>query len=106
MQHVIVEPGVCGLTADVKAETVDGMQVKLAVETKCKAINKLLAELGDEVNPYEFLGVGGGAPVLETMRSSYPIHAACPTLAGICKCVEAEAHLALPRDASIRFVEE
>jgi len=104
MKHVIVEPGVCGLTADVRAEAEAGGQLKLTVDTKCKAIEQMVADLGDDLSAYAFLGLTGEQPLLETARVNYKIHAACPTLAGITKCVEAEAGMALPRDASIRFI--
>ncbi len=36
--------------------------------------------------------------------SPYQRHVACPVLAGLLKAVEAAAGLALPQDASIRFL--
>ncbi len=106
MTHVIVEPGVCGLTADIKVEMVDSKNAKIDIQTDCKMIADLVAGLGEEVNAFDLLGMSGGAPLMESGRTGTRIHAACPTIAGIAKAVEAACQMALPRDASIRFVED
>ena len=49
MTHVIVDPGVCGLTADIRAEAADMGEVNIAVETKCPMIAKLVEDLGGQV---------------------------------------------------------
>lgn len=108
MTHVIVEPGVCGLVADVKVETLDRYKVKIDIDTKCKMIAKLVADLGESVDAFALLGMSRGAeaPLLDLGRRGTRIHAACPVMAGIAKAVEAECQLALPRDAHIRFVQD
>ncbi len=108
MTHVIVEPGVCGLTADIKAEALDIQTAKIVVDTQCKMIAKLVGGLGETVNAFELLGMSRSVeePLLEAGRRGTRIHAACPVIAGIAKAVEAECQLALPRDASIRFVQD
>lgn len=108
MTNVIVEPGVCGLTADIKAEMVDrkARTAKITVDTQCKMIAKLVEGLGDTVSVFELLGMTRNSePLLEKGRAGTRIHAACPVIAGIAKAAEAEAGLALPRDATIRFVQ-
>lgn len=108
MTHVEIEPGICGLTADIVAEAGDNMDVTVTIKTGCKTINDMFAELGDTFDIFEVLGLRPGTrPLFEIAREGYPaIHAACPTLAGITKCIEAEAGMALPKDASIRFVDD
>ena len=106
MTHVIVEPGVCGLTADIKVEMVDAMMAKIDIQTDCKMIAKLVEDLGETVNAFELLGLSGNDPLLEVGRMGTRIHAACPTIAGVAKAVEAASQMALPRNASITFVEE
>ena len=106
MTHVIVNPGVCGLTADIKAEMIDRKNVRIDVQTDCQMIVDLVEGLGEEVNAFDLLGMSRNAPLLEAGRSGTRIHAACPTIAGIAKAVEAECQLALPRDASITFVKD
>lgn len=106
MTHVIVEPGICGLTADIRVETVEYGEVKIDIDTKCKMIADLVAGLDDPVDGFALLGLSGEDPLLETGRLGTRIHAACPTIAGITKAVEAEMQMALPRDASITFVND
>lgn len=105
MTHVIVEPGVCGLTADIKAEAVDMGEVNITIDTKCPMIAELVEGLEQPVDAFEILGMSGDDPLLESARQGTRIHAACPTIAGIVKAVEVAAQMALPRDASIKFVD-
>lgn len=107
MTHVIVNPGVCGLTADIRTEQIDSQTVKISLESECKMIVKLVDGLGETVDAFALLGMRRGAdPLLEAGRAGTRIHAACPVIAGIAKAVEAECQLALPRDASITFVND
>ena len=106
MTHVIVEPGVCGFTTDVKVEMLDRKTAKLDVQTGCKMIAKLVDDLGESVNAFDLLGMSGADPLLETGRLGTRIHAACPVIAGISKAVEAACQMALPRNASITFIDE
>ena len=106
MAHVIVEPGVCGLTADIKVEMLDMKTAKINIQTDCKMIKDLVEGLGETVDAFELLGLSGETPLLEKGRQGTRIHAACPTLAGVAKAVEAASQMALPRDASIKFVQD
>ena len=106
MTHVIVNPGVCGLTADIKAEMCGRKEAKLAIETECKLIAQYAEGLGEDVDAFELLGMSRKGSSLEARRAGTRIHAACPVIAGIAKALEAEAQLALPRDVSITFVKD
>lgn len=106
MAHVIVEPGVCGLTADIKVEITDYRYADITIDTKCKMIADLVDGLEKPVDVYALLGLAGDDPTLETARLGTRIHAACPTIAGIAKAVEAASQMALPRNASITFVDD
>jgi len=106
MTHVIVEPGVCGLTADIKVEMLDMRTAKIDIQTDCKMVADLVQGLGETVDAFKLLGMSGGTPLLEKGRRGSRIHAACPTLAGVAKAVEAASQMALPRDASIKFVKD
>ena len=106
MTHVIVEPGVCGLTADIKVDMADGYTAKLAIDTKCKMIADLVDGLEQPVDVFALIGLSGADPTLETARLGTRIHAGCPTIAGIAKAVEAASQMALPRNASITFVDD
>lgn len=106
MTHVIVEPGVCGLTADIKVEMVDAQNAKISIDTKCKMIADLVEGMGETVNAYDLLGMSRNPSPMEEGKKGTRIHAACPTIPGIAKAVEAACQMALPRDASITFVED
>lgn len=106
MTRVKINPGVCGFIAEVTAVSQDdGESVKLTVSSQCQAVGKLL-EAGDTFDPFELcLKRPGENPLYKIAGGYFPAHAACPVIAGIIKCAEAECHLALPRDASMVFEE-
>ena len=106
MTHVVVNPGVCGLTADIRAESAGMGEVNISVDTKCKMIADLVEALEQPVDAFAILGMSGDEPTLEEARRGTRIHAACPTIAGIVKAVEVASQMALPRDASITFVDD
>jgi hypothetical protein len=104
MTKVKIEPGVCGLITNVEAFSEDGMEVKVTVKSGCESINKMIEALGDEFDAFEVCLVKPGTgPFYEYASKNLPGHAACPTISGIIKCIEAECKLALPRDVSITF---
>ena len=107
MTKVRIEAGICGHVTTVAAESEDGMDVTLKVETDCAAIRKLFDELGDGFDAYELcFSKPGGGILYEVASTDLEVsHGACPVIAGAIKAVEAECHLALPKNASITFVE-
>lgn len=106
MTKVVIEPGVCGLTTTVEAQSEDQMEVSVQVKSGCASVRKMMEELGDTFDAYECcLAKPGCGPFYEYAGASFPGHAACPVLSGILKCMEAECRLALPKEASIRFVD-
>ena len=107
MTKVKVEPGICGLTAVITADSEDGMEAEVHVETRCKMIREMADGLGETLNAYELLMPSPGQErCLPAITAKYPTHASCPVLAGLLKCVEAECGLALKKDASITFIED
>lgn len=107
MTKVDINPGVCGLRTRVTAHSDDEQQVTLTVDSGCPAVRAMFEALGSEFDAYELcLAKPGDGPLYEYARAHFPGHCACPTLAGIAKCVEVECKLALPRSASIEFVQE
>ena len=106
MKKLKIEPGVCGFTAIVEAgfDEEEGT-VKLKVASGCKSVQKMLEDLGDTFDGYALcLKKPGEGPLYDYARAHFPGHAACPVVAGILKCAEAESGLALPRDASFTFL--
>ena len=106
MKKVIIDPGVCGFVTSVVARNdEDEGTVKLKVASGCKSVQKMLEDLGDTFDSYELcLKKPGEGPLYDYARTHFPGHAACPVVAGILKCAEAESGLALPRDASFTFL--
>lgn len=104
MTTVEIKPGVCGFTTIVTAESEDEQDVVLTVKTGCPSIQKMMEDLGSEFDAFEVCLVKPGkGPFFEYASEHFPVHAACPILSGIIKCMEVECRLALPAPVSIEF---
>ena len=104
MTKVRIEPGICGFTAHVTAESDDGQEVKVHVASGCKAVQDMMSALGTDFDAFEVCLVKPGkGPLFEYAAEKFPVHAGCPVIAGITKCIEAECSLALKRDSGIFF---
>lgn len=104
MTTVEINPGVCGFITTVTAESEDEQEVKVSVQSGCASIQKMMEDLGSEFDAFEVCLVRPGEGALfEYAAEHFPVHAACPILSGIIKCMEAECRLALPAPASITF---
>ena len=105
MTAVQIQPGVCGFTTKVEAVSEDQEEVKITVQSGCESVCKMMDEMGDTFDAFELCLVKPGhGPLFEYAGEHFPIHAACPVIAGIIKCAEVECRLALPRDAEIKFI--
>lgn len=104
MTTVEINPGICGFVTTVTAESEDEQEVRVTVKSGCASIQKMMEELGSEFDAFEVCLVrpGEGA-FFEYAAKNFPVHAACPVLSGIIKCMEVECRLALPAMASITF---
>jgi hypothetical protein len=96
-----INSGVCGFAATVKTEK-DGRKVRLSIESDCRAIQNLAAEL-TEVDPFQEITFRGSGPRSLELGAKHCYHTACPVPVGIIKAVEIEAGLALPKDAVIKL---
>ena len=106
MTKVKINPGVCGLHTTVEASSKDGLEVTVKVHSACPSVQELMKALGDSFDSYEVCLTKPGQNVFyEYASEKFPVHAACPVISGILKCIEAECRLALPRNASIEFCE-
>lgn len=109
MTKVIIEPGICKLNTSVTAVAGDEDEpeaVKVQVKSGCEAVRKMMDALGEDFSAYEVcLAKPGKGPFFEYASANFPVHAGCPVIAGITKCIEAECGLALKCDAAIRFVD-
>lgn len=107
MTRLKVEPGICGMTAIITADSEDGMECEISVETQCKMIQKLFEGIGGTVNAYEIcMPRGDEEKFAAGLIRQYPTHAACPMISALIKCVEAECGLALKKDVSFSFISE
>ena len=104
MKKVKIQPGICKLITTVTAESEDGLEVKIKVNSACKAVEDMMEKLGEDFDAYELcLCKPGCGPLYDYAKEHFPGHASCPTIAGIIKCAEAECKLALPCSVSIDF---
>lgn len=109
MTKVKINPGVCGFHTEVTAESApkDKYSITVHVKSGCKTVNEMMEALGDQFSAFDVcLKKPGDGVFYKYARENYVAHAACPIIAGITKCIEAESKLALKRDATITFVEE
>lgn len=107
MTRLKVEPGICGMTAIITADSEDGMECEISVDTQCKMIQKLFEGIGGTVNAYEIcMPRGDEEKFAAGLIRQYPTHAACPMISALIKCVEAECGLALKKDVSFSFISE
>ncbi|POP33075.1 hypothetical protein C3B58_09090 [Lactonifactor longoviformis] len=109
MTKVRIKPGICNFVTTVIAERSDEEETEVTVKVKsgCPSVKKMMEVLGDTFDAYEVCLVKPGeGPFFEYAKTNFPVHAGCPILAGITKCIEAEQQLALKKDASIEFIEE
>lgn len=101
MAKAKIYAGACGFSTQVTAR-MNNTTCHLSIESECKAIMKLAAEL-TEVDPYREFTYRRQMPQTHELAAQYCSHAACPVPAGIIKAVEIAAGLNLPADVSIEL---
>ena len=115
MTRVECDPGICGMPCIIDAAKISDpdvvaagkRKVSLKIKCDCERVIKLANQLTEmdegEVDEWDPIKGRGEAKVCQYARQ-YRFCAACPVPTAILKTVEAEAGLAVPRDAYIRFV--
>jgi hypothetical protein len=101
----MVEAGICGHKATIKAEKTEGYNVRLEIESDCPHVQKIAPE-PLEVDAVRQIGLRAGLPTLLESAYASCAHAACPVPSGIIKAVEVAAGLALPGDVSMKISKE
>jgi hypothetical protein len=101
MAKAEIHSGACGYTTIVNT-IMNGKVCQLSIESECKAIQKLAAEL-TEVEPFKEISSRRQTPKSLEMGMKHCTHAACPVPVGIIKAVEIEAGLNLPVDVTIKL---
>ena len=104
MVKTVIDPGICGFVTEVVA-VMDGSMCSLEITSGCECIRKMAEEL-TEVDPMVEIGFFREGPLTLRIFAKHCPHPSCPVPAGILKCVEVEAGLALPKDASIRITRQ
>jgi hypothetical protein len=99
--RVIVNPGVCGFTTTITTNKQPKRRVAISITSDCKLVS-LLADSLKETGAFEIMKPMQECEVFEK-ASKCPLHLTCLVPIGILKAIEAEAELALPRDAGIHF---
>lgn len=102
MTKAIIDPGICGFTAEVVV-TSEGDMCSLEITCDCEPIQEMAKEL-KQVDPMEEIGFHREGPLTLRMFAKHCPHPSCPVPAGILKAVEVESGLALPKDAKIEIV--
>ncbi len=101
MAHAEVTAGNCGYITHVET-TMDGKVCRISINSDCKAIMRLGAEL-TEVEPFKEISFRRAMPKTHEMGIKHCTHAACPVPVAIVKAIEIEAGLALPQDVVIKL---
>ena len=94
--------GICGFTTTVEARKDGAAQIALDIQSDCKAIQRLAADL-TQADAYREFTYRGQGPLTFQLAAQYCSHAACPVPVGIIKAIEIEAGLALPKDVTIKL---
>jgi hypothetical protein len=102
MARAEIFAGICGFTSTVDALKSEDGSVSLAIQSDCKAIQRLGAEL-ENVDPFREITFRREGPLTLQMAGKYCSHTACPVPSGIIKAVEVAAGLALPADVTIKL---
>ena len=110
MTRVRIMPGPCSNITVVKASACESGDfpdmVTVQIESKCAAISGMAEALGTEFDAMEIcLRHPGEGPFYTYAQQHFPVHAACPVINGIIKCIEVEAGLALKKDPIIEFLD-
>ena len=104
MTKVEVFSGICGFTTRIEVEETEKYVAILRMEGECPNCSKVAAILAEgPLNVMNELFRKGQSKVIETCRANLP-HISCPVPAGILKALEVSTKLALPADASIKFI--
>lgn len=105
MTKVEVFSGICGFTTHIEVEDLTEYMASCKMEGECPNCSKVAAILAEEpISVMDELFRKGKSKVIAACQANLP-HVSCPVPAGILKALEVGVKLALPADASIKFIE-
>ena len=100
-----IDAGICGFQTAIEAQSDDGQNVNLTIQSGCPDI-MAMAESLKSLDAYATVfGKLTDSPVYK-LAAEHCSHAACPVPAGILKTIEVECSLALPKEVSIKITKE
>jgi len=101
MTRVVVDPGICGITATIEVVKVSKRKVRVKITSDCEVVTKMGESLV-ELDQWDAL-----KPLLHSevyqCASECSLHTTCPVPMAILKAIEVEAGLALPRPVLVQF---
>jgi len=98
---MMVDPGICGFTCSIRAMK-EGKRVIFDIQSECGQIKKLAAALGTITLKDLFVPLSQ-CPIFRAAEDS-KCHLACPVPASLVKAAEVALGLALPKEATVRFL--
>jgi hypothetical protein len=104
MTKVRVNPGACGMPAEIEVQKKDSKTYTLRIRSQCEMVVKLAKEIPELKMLDAFRRILDN-PVYRKGAVCLK-HVACPVPSAVLKALEVEAGLNLPKDVSITFVKE
>ena len=102
MITVTVNPGICGLSTVITAESEDQMTATIKVESQCQNIREM-GEIIKEVNAFSECFAKICETQIYAAANRHCRHPVCPVPCAVIKAVEAACGLALPQDVTIEI---
>lgn len=110
MTELEIYAGICGFTTTVQSEDQKSYIARLNIESECpnwKKINEIFKDTDINVMTELFKDSKTdslNSRVIEVSLKTIP-HVSCPVISGIIKALEVSVGLALPKDATITFID-
>jgi hypothetical protein len=105
MVKVIVNPGACGMIANLSVDAADIKRVNIEIESPCPQIMAMKEDLQGLDGYKECFAKYGDSAVYQSAQK-HCRHLACPVPTAIIKGMEAACGLAAPKDVSIQIQRE
>ncbi len=111
MTKINIFAGICGFSTQVVSTDKGGYKAQLKIISECANWNKVDAIFNDKefnVMTELFKDKKTGtlqSEFLDVSLATIP-HVSCPVISGVLKALEVSVGLALPKDATISFVED
>lgn len=111
MTKINIFAGICGFSTQVTSTDQGNYKAKLSIISECQnwtKVNAIFAEKEFNVMTELFKDRKTGTVDSEVINISLATipHVSCPVISGVLKALEVSVGLALPKDATITFVEE